>query len=469
MLLQTKSILEWQPEPGKLVRFVPEATPTAGWIHPSPPTALQEAHVKKRVLDAQLGHVDAPWLALAFDLPGPFDTAAMERTLVRWVRRHGTLRTWFTQDNRGRLQRRSVHRDSVKFSTVALSGRRSSDELGECILDYFRQATDPTRWPLLAAGAIVREQRSSTFFLAVDHAHSDGFSVLLALHELNAIYREETGGPSASLPDVGSHVEFSALEREREAKICATHPAVRRWVDFWRRGPLDFAVPLGVGPGNSHPGVVVLEELFDAAEAEAFSKACTAHGGGTTAGLYAAFAVCAHELVGQDLYRGIGVVHTRDSARWQAAQGWFVKTIPVTVPVVAGQLFSEAVSTAQRSSSTMRKLEAVSPSRLAELSPDVQQAAAGVAAPLFSYIDTRHVPGSLDWGTANCHVLLDRPHTSTVSIWVNRYWDCTRLGGYYPDTPIARVTVPLFLGEVKRVLKEVAHSGDYRVGRNSKH
>ncbi|MGP4003074.1 condensation domain-containing protein [Streptomyces sp. 8N706] len=474
----------YAPEPGELVEFrisdrAREAAATAP-VHPAPPSYVQENHIRRRLANQAAGRKQSPWLGIVFDVP-ELDTGAMAAALEKWIRRHPTFLTWFSVDEgttpqESTLRRHALPADVLALEPVPLGGTASSTAIREHVHQQFDTGTDPMHWPPFVAGAVLRDSDAgsgpSTVWFGVDHAHSDGFSVLLVFSELRALYEAELAGTEAKLPAAGSYVDYCALERERAARIDAGSPEVGRWLEFFLDGPPPrFPLDLGTEPGGTYQSVPVEMDLLNAPEAEAFAQACKAQGAGFSAGLLTALAICGYELGGHPSYRGLSVVHTRDEPRWQQTQGWFINLVPVEFPVAddgrgfgAFRGFGDIAPGAHHAFEEARGLAGVSPLRVAELIPGLPvQSDAAQVLPMVSYMDLRHAPGSMDWSAANCNALVGPGSSGDVPIWVNRLWDRTYLKTRYPDTDAARANVPRFLEHLRHVLREIARTGEYRV------
>ncbi|WP_159058775.1 condensation domain-containing protein [Streptomyces caeruleatus] len=457
------SLPEYTPLPGELVEFqVPDtvlAAAAAAPPHPAPPSHLQENHLRRRLANDRAGHPQAPWAGVHFDLPGRLDSGAMAAALATWVRRHTTLLTWFASDGSG-FRRHAVTPDTVRFVAAPLGTYDS----GEAIRDYLRArlvpATDPMRWPPLTAGAVLR-QSSSTVFVAIDHAHTDGLSLQYVFDELRACYTAELSGTETDLPEVGSYVDFCRLDRERTALVTASAPEVARWADFLRAGSPVSPVDLGTEPGRMYRTRSLTMDLLDATEADAFARMCKAAGAGFSAGVLAALGICGHRLGDQTTYRALTVVHTRDEPRWERAHGWFINAVPVEFPVT-GRTFTDILGGARKALVRGRNLSGITPMRLMELVPELGGLLGDVTQtlPLVSYVDFRHAPGAREWGDGNAGFLLGEGRAQGLHIWVNRLCGRTYLRIQYPDTPLARNGVRHLAACIRQVMADVAATGD---------
>ncbi|ONK12095.1 condensation domain-containing protein [Streptomyces sp. MP131-18] len=469
-------ITEYSPAPGELTEFlIPEGALRAAAAapeHPAPPSYVQENHLWRQLANRAAGREQSPWLGVVFDLPGRLDTRAMAAALATWVRRHPTLLTWFSADPATRTIRRHAVPPEVLAVEPVSRGHHTSSALREWMQERFDSATDPLAWPPFVAGAVLGEgpEARSTVHLAIDHCHTDGYSVLLVFQELRALYEAELSGTPAKLPETGSYVDYCTLDRERAALLDTDAPEVARWRSFFLAGPpRTFPLELGIEPGRTYPSVPVEMDLFDATEAEAFAQACKEHGAGFIGGLHAAIGLAGHELGGRASYRGLTVVHTRNERRWLRSQGWFINLAPVEFPVAedgeSAASFSQVVGHAQAAFGEAQGLAGVSPVRVVELTPGLTvQADDSAVLPMVSYMDFRHIPGSKDWAEADCNALVGPNRSADVSLWINRLWDRVYLKTHYPDTPIARTTVPRFLTHLRATLREIARTGDYRSG-----
>ncbi|MEV4342766.1 condensation domain-containing protein [Streptomyces sp. NPDC049590] len=488
---------EYVPQAGELVEFrVPEEAVEKARrapVHPVPPSPVQENHLLRYLANLRAGRPQSPWVGLAFDLPGRIDTAAMAAAWKKWALRHETVLTWFsaepdnpapdrgtpggTRDEvaaagpaapdgvRTALIRHKVAAEDVDIQPVPRGEFASPDAVREHLREQFGSGTSPMAWPPFTAGAVLGEN-SSTVYFAIDHAHSDAYSVLLVFDELRTLYRAEVEGTEAVLPEAGSYVEAGALERERAATLQADSPGVRSWVEFLLSGPLpSFPLGLGVPAGETRPSLSFELDLLTADEADAFAKVCRPHGAGFSAGLLAALGVLHRELGGREVYRGLSVVHTRNEPRWLTAQGWFINLVPVAFPLTGEEdgrplPLPGLLAAAGAGFRGACKLARVSPLRVAELAGLPLQSDDSAVLPIVSYIDGRHAQGSRDWAAANCNGLYDSSPSSEVMMWVNRCWDRTYLKVTCPDTPEARVNVPRFLDRLQQVVRWIARGGD---------
>lgn len=310
-------LARYEPEPGALVEWRPSVRTAAAVQqraeHPAPASPIQESHLRREVANDAAGVAHSSWLGTSFDLPGSIDSDAMAAAWQQWVRRHGTMLTWFEPDAEGELRRYAIAGGDVEFEPVEL-GAHTGAEVREHLLHRFDNAAKALHWPPFVLSAVLRTD-SSTVYFAVDHAHTDGFSIVLVFDELRRLYEQELTGADAELPEVGDHAEFAARERAADIPAPSQDEAIELWSEFWLSGgrkPAVFPLPLGLSEGGTVGSHSTKRELFDTRQGNAFGRRCREHGGSFAGGLFVALAIAAAELAGQETYRTLTPVHTRD-------------------------------------------------------------------------------------------------------------------------------------------------------------
>ncbi|MFR9728815.1 condensation domain-containing protein [Saccharopolyspora sp. MS10] len=466
--MRMNELRDYAPDPGRLVEWRPaesvaDAVRTAP-EHPAPPSPIQENHLRRSLANEAAGAVHSPWLSTVFELPGPIDVAAMTAAWGEWVRRHRTLLTWF-EETGGGLRRRALDPDALAFDCVEIAQHADTERVREHLAHRFDTATSALDWPPFVFGAVLREDSCSVFF-AVDHAHTDGYSIFLVFDELRRLYEQHRTGEPALLPEVGDHAEFAARERAAEITPGDRDAAVRVWSEFWLAGgerPPSFPLPLGLEDG-APPGKLLTErELFDKEQAEAFAKRCRQHGGNFAAGIFAALAVAAAELAGAEHFRTLSPVQTRDERRWAVAQGWFINLVPLHFELAGLGTFGEVLGAAEAAFARARTVAHVPAATLIEqLGPSLRlQQDARTVLPIVSFIDLRRIRGSELWEQAGAQVLSGPGEGFDVPMWINRLRGLTYLKASYPDTPVAAVNVARYLDRTRDVLHRVLAEGDH--------
>jgi len=467
-------LTEWLPKPGELIEFVPTAATlnaaAATPASPIPPSFIQEFHIRywrERRVDSDPDRPDVRTeLSLAFRIDEPLDRAALRAAFTAFLHRHDSLRCWFDVDDTT-MTRHQIDADAVALETVVVGGFDSGEALRDRLGARFR-APDPTAWPAFACGAIDHGADGFTVYYSIDHAYSDGASLVAVLFELHQLYTAHAAGREPALPPVGGYSEYARRER---ALVAAEPPELEQLAnilagnaDRMRPTPWD----LGLAPGEFGDSTGLRFDVLTGAECEAFGAACEAGGGSYAAGIYAAIALTELELDGRTRYLGLNVVGTRDDPQFRFTQGWFVNLVPVTFEVGAAASFRDLVGRARTAVSETKPLASIpllaAMARAAETTgrelPPVRDW------PWVSYMDMRMISGAILEqslpGLGEIHGLGSSARISQPSpLWFNREHDRVHVAVMFPDTARARESVTGYLERLRTILRTVAATGDF--------
>jgi amino acid adenylation domain-containing protein len=158
-------------------------------------------------------------------LRGPLDVFALARGVQEVVRRHGSLRTLFGEEE-GRPRQRLVAALEVPLPVVDLAGLPPATwegELARRIAEESLRPFDLAHGPLLRVTLFRLAADDWALLLALHHIAADGWSIEVLLRELGALY----GG--ASLPALPiQYLDFALWERQELGG------ALDRQIGFWR-------------------------------------------------------------------------------------------------------------------------------------------------------------------------------------------------------------------------------------------
>ncbi|MGC4934571.1 condensation domain-containing protein [Gordonia sp. DT30] len=449
-------ILEEPVEPGGLVEWTPYVPGGLGsWDRDSRLTSHNhEQHLRSafdyRIRTRREGGRES-WLGLEIQFDEPLSIPALRATLRLWIDRHEVLRSHVVIKHDG-LARLTTAPGTVKLRMGRIGWYNESGPLVEQIAGYFDRATAPLHWPAYVFATVGRES-SFTLLFAADHSLVDGYSLIMAQHELTAIYRAARDHTELALPEVGSYVDFSAAERRQADQTGADHPAVGTWRDFLQAGPGDMPTALATpaaadttpaatagdvgevpAPQQSVSGLIA-----DDATANRFTAVCSEAGGSLTAGVLAAFAIVHHRITGDPEFRCVLPRHTRNEARWLTALGWFVALAPFRLDMTASPTFDQTVARATAELKRSRQGASLAFLRVAELI-----GYRGEPRFVISFIDTRYAPGAAEADAGHATVLRSHSYSpDEVLIWINRTPSGLRYSARFPPTPqVTAVTEP---------------------------
>ncbi len=427
-MMKMSRITDRESIDGTYLRFEPTPSMEAAMSAATPgdrhPSFMQAAHLDLRTDTSESGEQDDIWLGFTYRIPGRFDADAMARALTRWVRRHGVMRGWFVadEDRQTGWARVDLAEEDIAFAPVD-EGRIPAVDVNDRISDDFRAGCNPLGSIGYCVRAVVGEDET-IIYLGLDHSYTDGFSFFLVYFELDALYREETGGEATELPPVGDFMDFAQTERARVADVDMNHPSLPGWAEFWFAGDEELGrFPLPLGATQEEP--VELEshhdELITGEEAAALDAAAERVGARTTQLVYAAIGLAARDLGDAGSLRFLNPVHTRESAEWLLAAGWFINVMPVHVDVAEGDLV-EVASRVRQSFRTARAASEL-PARkvydIVEQGLGVQLSDVGERF-MLSYMDLRHLPGAAGWAEADAVLVSRGGRDSNATSWVMR-------------------------------------------------
>lgn len=464
------ALANWSPPAGTLVEWRPAGPVDGATADPGRATFLQENHVRGVAARAAAGGEHHAYLAVATEVDGDLDAAAMSRALARFTRRHDGLRTWLRVDS-GVVTRMRVPDAAVAFTAHSCGETAGGAEFRGYALDRFAHAAIVTAWPGFTVGAI-RRPGSFTLYHACDHALSDGVSQALVLPELLDLYRAEaTGvelGPFTAAP-TGGFPGYADAEHDLAARFGPDSPEISEWLDLVRRhgGELPGCpVDLGLAPGETAPMRPIEFDLLDADGTAAFDAVCKGEGVRFVAGVLAAIAVADLEIAGRDGYYGLIVTSTRDRGDYLLSQGWFCNFAPVAFPTAEARTFRELLPLAHAGYERALRLAAapVQSVLTALLMSGADPAKIAASPNMLSYIDFRRFPGAGTPEYERGMLFTGEGATGNASLWINRDHRHLYLGCQSPGTPVAQERLAPYHARLRAVFAAVARDGDREVG-----
>lgn len=470
-------IRDEQIEPGGLVEWMPYVPGGLGmWDRDSRLTSYNHEQHLRSAFDYRLrtrreGGRES-WLGVSIEFDEPLSVPAVRSTITRWIDRHEVLRSHVVIKGDG-LQRLSTAPGTVKLKMGRIGWYTESGPLVEQIAGAFDRATAPLHWPAYMFVTVGREH-SFTLLIAADHSLVDGYSLIMAQHELITLYRAARDRTEPQLPPVGSYVDFGAEERRHADQTGADHPAVTSWASFLRAGSggmpgfdihpdtdesADLEAP---APDPSDESAIAQQSYYDLImdddAANRFGAVCSAAGGTLTAGVLAAFAMVYHRLSGDPEFRCVLPRHTRDDARWLTALGWFVAVAPFCIDMADSPTFDQAVVRATTELKRSRHGSSLPFLRVAEL-----LGRGGAPRFVISFIDTRYAPGAAEGDAGRAKVLRSHsyaPHE--VYIWINRTPGGLRVSARFPpEDPDQSDTVHAYLGDFADLVRTIGDTSGF--------
>ena len=454
-------ISEYQAHPGELTEWClhPATIAAATQSAPDarPPSYMQAGHMRTAAMLRDVG-VEAPtWLGTVFDIAGTLDVAALETALLQWITRHESLRSGL------RMAGQQLERFTLSPAQVALErtvvGRfsRGADVVG-CLEARFDAATDPLTWPPYLFVTVARDN-GFTLYMAFDHSMVDGYSIARIPTEIHELYAAALGGCASELAEVGSYVDFSAIEHDAAERLDDDDDAVVRWRDFVEAsggGLPAFPLDLGVAPGEMPSQTGICDWLLDSEDADAFDAACKAADGGFLAGVLAVASIVAYEQGGEPVHRTVVPFHTRSEQRWADSLGWYIGLAPVELATAEAQDFAELVGMAHAAAQAAKAVAQVPFGRVCSLLDTVVRPVS-----VFSYMDGRRIPGADSWGEWRAHAFGKVSVGDEAYVWINRTVDGLYMTCRYPSTDVAHANIAAYVEHTRAVLTAIARQGSH--------
>ncbi|MGZ8179306.1 condensation domain-containing protein [Williamsia sp. SKLECPSW1] len=452
---------------GVLTEWVPRPAGPGGagtWVSDDRPLTPIHADYCRRgveVFDPRAG-TDAgepagSWLGAVFEIPLPYDADAVEVALGAWMRRHEVFRTTVRDDPASPT--RMTLTDDVVVTPTVVGSLRTGTRVHEHLLGMFDRLS-PWHWPHCVAATISEpavehapitdaSRRDDRFLLAfgADHSVMDAYSMLLAIGEIQDLYRCAVRRIPVDPRPVGSHVDFSATDHATASALHAGHPAVVEWRDFLRDNGGRFpGFPLDIHADElPYVGRVdrarstrrhqsgVSSWVMTATEADAINTAARERGHTMQTVVLTALADATRRLSGSASTAFVMPLHTRSDPRYRASVGWFVGMVPIHLDMTAAASVDDRLAVAATEVRRRRELATYPYPRVAEIiGSDVT--------PRFvvSYIDTRHIPGSQDWAQCGARTLRGASTADDeVYLWIVRSPTGISVSARFPSTPAA--------------------------------
>ena len=207
-------------------------------------------------------------ISRALHIEGPLDSSALQRALDGIVTRHESLRTVFRSVDGTPVQEVIPDRH-LNLQLVTLNDNQASEEEVRLMLRAeVRRPFDLLRDLSLRATLFRCKEEDHWLLLVLHHIASDGWSMGVLLRELSELYKANSNGDSAELPEMPiQYTDFAHWQREW---LCGE--ALQKQASYWKER-LKGAPPLLALPTDySRPNQ---QTLSGAREAVRFSSALT--------------------------------------------------------------------------------------------------------------------------------------------------------------------------------------------------
>jgi mycolipenoyl-CoA---2-(long-chain-fatty acyl)-trehalose mycolipenoyltransferase / long-chain-acyl-CoA---trehalose acyltransferase len=471
-MVAIKAIHDWIGASGDVVSWHPSPRSRAK-VANAPvsdvPVSYQQSQHIRGYLNHQANGTDMARLNIpAWDMPGVCDVRAMTHVINAYLRRHDTYHSWFEMTDDGEVIRRTV----ADPRDVAFAPTSHGSMTAPQWRDHVLSTPGPLQWDCFAFGIIQRPDHF-TFYISIDHVHTDAMFMGMVLVEIHAMYAALASGfGPIPLDPVGSYGDYCTRQRDMLAALTTASPDVKEWIGFAERndGTLPhFPLPLG-DPSVPCSGDLITVRLMDKVQSERFENACNAAGARFIGGVFACAAIAQRELTGNADYHVITPTTTRRTAEEFRTTGWFTGVVPVSV-VVDAETFGTTARAAQKSFDDRMSLAHIPFDRVLEIADGAYGLRApDPGVPMVSFLDAGLPPLSAsivaEWERMNGKVYSDARCAYQVGFWVNRGERETTVTVAFPDNPVARDSITRYLEAMAAVYLEVADGVEPTTARN---
>lgn len=461
-MITIKAIHDWTGASGSVVSWHPSPVSRAKVLN-APVSAVPVSYQQAQHIRGYLDHVSkgtdmARLNTPAWDMAGQCDIRAMSHVINAYLRRHDTYHSWFEMTESDDIVRRTVDNPRDIAFVPTKYGEMSATEWREHVL----ATPNPLQWDCFSFGIIQRADHF-TFYISIDHVHTDAMFMGMVLAEIHMMYAALAGGSGPiPLPAAGSYDDYCVRQNHLLSSLTLESPEVLEWIRFAERndGTMPhFPLPLGE---SSVPcsGDLITVRLLDRQQSDRFEAACTAAGARFIGGVFACAALAEHELTGCEAYHVITPTTTRQTPAEFQTTGWFTGVVPITVPIDPSS-FCVTARAAQASFDNGLFMSHVPFDRVLELA----DATMGLRAPepgvpMVSFLDAGLPPLSAsiiaEWERMNGKIYSDTRLAYQIGLWVNRGERETTVTVAFPDNPIARESIERYLAAMTAVYLGVA-------------
>ena len=189
------------------------------------------------------GATNAYNMPIGARLRGPIDAAALERSLREVVRRHAALRTTFRSRDGDAVAVQAAE-SSVELEQLDLRGHAEPEAEAERLVDALISAPlELERGPLMRALLVRIAEQEHILELVFHHMICDGWSHVVVLRELSALYGAYSRGETPDLPAPRIQYPDYARRQRRNLSGGVLEDAVAPWLTRLAGAPAALELP----------------------------------------------------------------------------------------------------------------------------------------------------------------------------------------------------------------------------------
>ena len=280
----------------------------------------------------------------SFRLTGRLDIAALEQSVNELVRRHESLRTFFSVVDGQPLQVITPNL-TVTLPAMDLSSLTDAERESEALrlaTEEARHPFDLSRGPLLRVTLLRLAEQEHVLLLTLHHIVSDGWSMGVLFRELSVLYEAISNGKPSPLAELPlQYPDFAVWQRERlQGKVLENQLA------YWKTQLADAPAVLELPADRPRPPVQSYRGtrqflVFSEALNEALKALSRRQGVTLFMTLLAAFQTLLYRYTGQDDILIGSPIAGRNRTEIEGLIGFFVNTLVLRTDLSGDPSFRE--------------------------------------------------------------------------------------------------------------------------------
>jgi len=285
-------------------------------------------------------------VALATQISGALDVAALTSALDTIVVRHEALRTVFHTVDDEPVQR-ILTTQPLSLKLIDLSGREidRTEEARKLLREEAERHFDLEHGPLFRTVLIRLDEAEHILLLCIHHIVSDGWSYAVLLRELGALYEAYSRHEPSPLPELKvQYADYAVWQRSR-----LQGQRLERHLSFWKRHLAGAPLVLELPADKPRPRA----QTFDGADfscklstalTSGIKALCRQEGVTPFMTLMAAFQLFLSRYCGrEDIVVGTDLAN-RERVELEGLIGFFVNLLPVRIDLSGNPTFTELLA-----------------------------------------------------------------------------------------------------------------------------
>jgi amino acid adenylation domain-containing protein/non-ribosomal peptide synthase protein (TIGR01720 family) len=284
-------------------------------------------------------------ISTAMRITGPLDEGALERSLSEIVRRHESLRTTFTFDERPRQQITPERETSLPV--IDLRGDPAEEQQPKVSALAHEEAQRPfdlSQGPLLRTTLLRLAEEESILLLTMHHVVSDGWSMGILIREITGLYEAFSKGRPSPLPDL--HIQYADFAVWQRSWLQGS--VFSRQLKYWKEQLAGLPPTLELPTDHPRPEVQTFRGAIESSVlpqslADDLKAICRSEGVTLYMLMLAAFQVLLYRYTGQNDIAIGSPIANRNRKEVEGLIGFFINTLVMRTDLSGGPSFRQVL------------------------------------------------------------------------------------------------------------------------------